>query len=80
VGNPSEIGRQAQVIAAAELQVLAEEARAAALHEPTNVAGLEQLVRLQDLADRALRRLGIKNAEPKPSLEAYLATKTEGVE
>lgn len=63
--NPQDVARQAQVIAAAELQVLAEEARATALREP-GTADLEQAVRLHGLADRALRRLGIKATAPKP--------------
>jgi hypothetical protein len=74
VGNPVDVGRQTQVIAAAELQALAEDARAAALREPA-IADLEQLVRLQGLADRALRRLGIKaeTARQQPSLQEHLA-------
>jgi len=66
LGNPADAGRQAAIIAAAELQVLAEEARAAALSEP-GVADLEMIIRMQGAADRALRRLGIKSAAgPKP--------------
>ncbi len=65
LGNPADIGRQAQIIAAAELAVLAEEHRAAALREPA-AADYEQLVRVQSVADRALRRLGIKPMAPKP--------------
>jgi hypothetical protein len=75
LGNPSEIERQAAVIAAAEMQVLAEEARTAALREgPT--ADLDRVVRMQGAADRALRRLGIRpGAEPKPpSLAEHLAS------
>lgn len=67
LGNPGDIERQAAVIAAAELQVLAEEARAAALRQPGQ-ADLNQVVRMQGAADRAVKALGIKpgaaDAEP----------------
>lgn len=83
LGKPPEIERQAAVIAAAELQVLAEEARAAALAGGANV-DLDQLIRLQGAADRAIRRLGIKSgAEANQSngqagLAAYLAANYAG--
>jgi hypothetical protein len=73
LGNPDSIERQAAAIAAAELQVLAEEARAAALKEGAT-ADLDRVVRMQGAADRALRRLGIKPAAaamPPPSLAAW---------
>jgi hypothetical protein len=75
LGHPAEIERQAAVIAAAELQVLAEEARTAALRQGL-AADLDQVVRVQGAADRALRRLGIKAgaavaAPPTPA--EYLA-------
>ncbi|MGB7099984.1 MAG: hypothetical protein WBD95_14630 [Xanthobacteraceae bacterium] len=75
LGNPQDVGRQAAVIAAAELLVLAEETRAAALRDPL-AADLDNLVRVQSVADRALRRLGIKpGAPPKPpSLKEYIAS------
>ncbi|MGB7090652.1 MAG: hypothetical protein WA465_06880 [Methylovirgula sp.] len=60
LGNPQETGRQAEVIAAAEMQVLAEEARAVALRDPGNAVLLNSAVRVQRAADQALRRLGIK--------------------
>jgi hypothetical protein len=76
LGNPAEIERQAAAIAAAELQVLAEEARATALKEGAS-ADLDRVVRMQGAADRALKRLGIKAPAPatSPSLSpaAYLA-------
>jgi hypothetical protein len=76
LGGPVEIDRQAAVVAAAELQVLAEEARAAALREGAS-ADLDRVVRMQGAADRALRRLGIKpGAQPKTqSLAEYLASR-----
>src|ERR1039458_822359 len=75
LGHPTDVERQAAVIQAAELQVLAEEARSAALKSGT--ADLDQVVRVQGAADRAVRRLGIKRTEaPKgPSLAEYLAAK-----
>ncbi len=60
-GNPKGPERQAAVIAAAELQVLAETVRAAALAGTGNV-DLDQVIRVQGAADRAVRRLGIKPA------------------
>jgi len=76
LGNPTDIGRQAEVIAAAEMQVLAEEARAAALREPEK-ADLDAIVRIQGAADRALRRLGIKPSTGShvPTLADYLSSK-----
>ncbi len=65
LGNPADIGRQAEIVTAAELQVIAEDARALALANPGR-ADLNNLVRIQSAADRALRRLGIKpGAVPK---------------
>jgi hypothetical protein len=77
LGNPDSIGRQAAAIAAAELQVLAEEARAAALRDGAS-ADLDRVVRMQGAADRALKRLGIKPAAaPKPpTLAEHLARRT----
>ncbi len=60
-GNPQTPERQAAVIAAAELTVIAEAARAAALAGTGNV-DLDQVIRVQGAADRAVRRLGIKPA------------------
>ncbi len=71
-----DVGRQAEIIAAAELQVIAEETRAAALREPEK-ADLNEIVRMQGAADRALRRLGIKPSVGShvPTLAEYLAGK-----
>jgi hypothetical protein len=76
LGHPTDIERQAAVIAAAELQVLAEEARSAALKQGA-AADLDRVVRVQGAADRATRRLGIKpGAGTKPqSLKEYLAAR-----
>jgi hypothetical protein len=76
LGNPDGIERQAAAIAAAELQVLAEEARAAALKEGAS-ADLDRVLRMQGAADRALKRLGFRPAAaiaPPPTSPAdYLA-------
>ena len=75
LGNPTNIEQQAAVIAAAELQVLAEEARATALKDAGR-ADLDQVIRVQGAADRAVRRLGIKpgNVGPAPiDMDEYLA-------
>jgi hypothetical protein len=71
--NPPEIERQAEAIAAAELQVLAEEARALALKQVGH-ADLDQVIRLQGAADRAVRKLGLdRKREPEgPTLSQYL--------
>ena len=77
LGNPASIGHQAAIIAAAELQVLAEEARTAALRNAGR-ADLDQVLRLQGVADRALRRLGLvdqkRPAVVGPTLAEYLAS------
>lgn len=58
-GNPTDPVRQAQIVAAAELAFLCEEARGAALQNPAT-ANFEDIVRLENAAARALRALGIK--------------------
>jgi hypothetical protein len=64
LGNPTEVERQADAIAAAELQVLAEEARAAALKQ--GGGDLDQVIRVQGAADRAIRKLGLdRKREPE---------------
>jgi hypothetical protein len=78
LGGPADVGRQAEVIAAAELQVLAEEARAAALRQ-SGAVDLDQVVRVQGAADRAIRRLGLdrKREAAAPSLAEHLAALAE---
>jgi hypothetical protein len=66
LGRPTDVERQAAVIQAAELQVLAEEARSAALKSGT--ADLDQVVRVQGAADRAVRRLGLKPTAAPPTM------------
>jgi hypothetical protein len=65
LSNPLEIERQAEVIAAAELQVLAEAARSAALRQVGH-ADLDQVIRLQGAADRAVRKLGLPDRRREP--------------
>ena len=74
LGNPTEIERQAEVIAAAELQVLAEEARSLALKQVGH-ADLDTVIRLQGAADRAVRKLGLDRdrKDTGPTLSEYLA-------
>jgi hypothetical protein len=71
-GNPSDPASVASILAAAELTVAAEEARAALL---AGSGDIEQVVRLENLAARAVRRLGVKpGVAPKaPTLAEHLA-------
>jgi hypothetical protein len=74
LSNPAAIERQAEVIAAAELQVLAEEARALALKQVGH-SDLDQVIRLQGAADRAVRKLGLDRPREVPrtrSLDEHL--------
>jgi hypothetical protein len=74
MGTPSDPGTQAAILAAAELVVAAECARAKIL---ANGGDVEQLIRLENLAARATRRLGVKpNSTSKPpTLAEHLAQK-----
>jgi hypothetical protein len=66
LGHPTSLTQQAAVVAAAELVVLSEEARAAALEQPGAV-DLDQVVRVQRLANAALHRLGLDKPPPRKS-------------
>ena len=57
MGSPSDPATQAAILAAAELMVAAERARAEFLADGGDI---EQLIRLENLAARATRRLGVK--------------------
>jgi hypothetical protein len=74
MGTPSDPATQAAILAAAELVVAAECARAKVLADGGDV---EQLIRLENLAARATRRLGVKpNSTSKPqTLAEHLAQK-----
>jgi hypothetical protein len=73
MGDPADAVAQANVLAAAELTVAAETARVQLL---AGKADVDQLVKLENLAARAIRRLGIKpgtTAPPGPTMSQYLA-------
>jgi hypothetical protein len=72
MGTPSDPGTQAAILAAAELAVAAECARAKVL---TDGGDVEQLIRLENLAARATRRLGLKpeSQSRPPNLTEHLA-------
>lgn len=78
LGSPDDVGLQAQIVGAAELQVIAEETRAAALANPGSI-DLDAIVRLENAAHRAVTRLGIKPGAPPapktPTIEDYKARK-----
>jgi hypothetical protein len=68
LGNPTSITLQASVLAAVQLLVLSEQARTAALAaSPPTVDQLDQIVRLESIAARSLRRLGLESAPPRKS-------------
>jgi hypothetical protein len=79
MGGPSDTVAQANVLAAAELMVAAEMARVDLL---AGKADVDQLVKLENLAARAIRRLGIKpGAAAAPGDDAwrkFLASHTTG--
>jgi hypothetical protein len=57
-------GQLADIVRAAELVAVAEEARFAALTKGGGAVDLAALVRIEGTADRAVRRLGIKVEKP----------------
>jgi hypothetical protein len=71
-GNPSDPAGVASILAAAELTVAAEEARAALL---ARIGDVDQVIRLENLAARAVRRLGIR-----PGAERKVPTLAEWAE
>jgi hypothetical protein len=73
MGDPTDAIAQANVLAAAELTVAAETARVQLL---AGKADVDQLVKLENLAARAIRRLGIKpgaTAAAGPTFADFLA-------
>ena len=68
MGNPTDPLPMANALAAAELKTAAEDARAAFLAGDGAAEQLEQIIRLENLAGRAERRLGIKPRAPMPTL------------
>jgi hypothetical protein len=83
MGSPTDPTVQALILAAAELTVASEAARAALL---AGAGDVDQLVRLENLASRATRKLGIAPGKgrgptggaPEDELDAYLAQKAAG--
>jgi hypothetical protein len=72
MGNPTSTIAQSAAISAAELVVAAEDARSKLL---AGNGDPDQVVRLENLAHRAVRKLGIdrqQNAKPKKSLAEYV--------
>ena len=77
MGDPADTAAQADVLAAAELTVAAEMARVDLL---AGKADVDQLVKLENLAARAIRRLGIRQnaaSAPVPSIHDYAAALSE---
>jgi hypothetical protein len=76
MGCPGDATVQATILAAAELMVAAEAARAALL---AGTGDIDQVVRLENLASRAVRKLGAKSgpvAKPQ-TLADHLARRAE---
>jgi hypothetical protein len=85
LGGNLSIREQAAVQRAAVLSAIAEDARSRALGGEADAPSLEDLVRIDNAAARALKVLGTRTAIPKtkvPDLEGYLAAQQskEGVE
>ena len=78
LGHPVDAATQAAVFAAADLAVTAEKTRAKVLAGGDDRSALNELVRVQNMADRALRRLGLSTQSNTPrhvSLRERLARK-----
>jgi hypothetical protein len=78
LGNPTDTPTVALVIAAAENVTLAEAARGRCLAGMTDLSA-EVLIRLENTANRALRRIGLAKASAKPAgptLTEFLAART----
>jgi hypothetical protein len=65
MGNPTEAHLQADALTAAELRVAAENERAKVL---AGHGSADDLVRVENLADRAVRKLGLKPGQAAPRL------------
>jgi hypothetical protein len=80
LGGPTDVPTLALVLAAAEAVALAEVARRECLAGMTGV-NAELTIRFENSANRALRRLGLAKATPKPAgpnLQEFLAARTKG--
>jgi hypothetical protein len=79
LGNPTGLDIRSRILSAAELTVLAEQARFNALEQTATIdaAVIDQVVRLETSAWRAIRRLGLdkppKRDDGTPSLADYLS-------
>jgi hypothetical protein len=77
LGGPADVPTLALILAAAEAVALAEVARRECLGGMT-AAGAELVVRLENTANRSLRRIGLAKASPKaagPNLAEFLAAR-----
>jgi hypothetical protein len=63
-GNPTDIDQQCAIVAAAELTALAEAARSGALKQNGHF-DIDQVVRLQRLANAAVHKLGLDKPPPQ---------------
>jgi hypothetical protein len=75
LGNPADPATAALVLSAAELTVAAEKARADLLAGNGDLNGA---IRIENLVNRALKRLGLNKPAPKPSgpsLREYVSAK-----
>lgn len=78
MGHADDVSR-AQALAAAELMVAAENARTKLL---AGQGDIEQIVRLENLANRAVRRLGLKHSDatPQPTIREVLIAEAQARE
>jgi hypothetical protein len=75
MGDPGDTIAQANALRAAELTVAAETARAKLL---AGDGDIDAVVRIEGMAARSVKALGIKDAKPPgPTLAEYLARKTQ---
>jgi hypothetical protein len=70
LGNPVDPATQALALAAAEAVVICEVARRDLLGNMT-ATGAELLVRLENTANRSLKRIGLAKAAPKPKGKSF---------
>jgi hypothetical protein len=84
LSNPDDVTLQARAVAAAEMVVLAEEARAAALKtQGVDLDRLDRVIRLEGAVARSVRALGLpdRRREPEgPTLSDILAERYGGTE
>lgn len=71
LGNPNDVPTIALAIAAAEAIVLAEDARKECLAGGLNGMSAELMIRCENTAARALRRLGLNRAAPPAPRKSF---------